>query len=287
MNDNEEYIPFSQRNGFAAIPPQLKIGEVSPELRRLVDYSIRKEVESVERLGFDSTVFSGQWKEVATDFHVKFQKQSASTFENSSFKFKKLIEFGTEKFPIGQLFDLIEFFIRHPNCTNKLKNELAEVFKISRSAYRIIDGQILAVGTQEQAKAFEEAISATELVGASAARRHLVEAGAALREGNWADSVRESIHAVEAMAMRINPLAKTLGESLKNIERSGYIHGSLKSAFEKLYGYTNDERGIRHALSDAESRVDEVDALFMLGACSSFVSYLIAREAYHSGAQSE
>ena len=160
-----------------------------------------------------------------------------------------------------------------------MKAELADAFVSARAAYRIIDGKIVAIGTEEQAAAFENAIAQTESSGASAARRHLLEAGAALRNASWADSVRESIHAVEAMARRINPQAKTLGEALKTLERGGYIHGSLKSAFEKLYGYTNDEDGIRHALSDAEARVDEVDALFMLGACAAFVSYLVSREA--------
>jgi hypothetical protein len=42
--------------------------------------------------------------------------------------------------------------------------------------------------------------------------------------------------------------------------------------------YTSDEEGVRHALVFGdEAQVDEADALFMLGACASFVSYLLAR----------
>jgi hypothetical protein len=45
-----------------------------------------------------------------------------------------------------------------------------------------------------------------------------------------------------------------------------------------LYGYSSDEEGVRHALVfKEEAQVDEADALFMLGACASFVSYLLAR----------
>jgi hypothetical protein len=52
----------------------------------------------------------------------------------------------------------------------------------------------------------------------------------------------------------------------------------MKGAFQKLYGYTSDENGIRHAsVFDPKAKVDETDALFMLGACASFVSYLLAR----------
>jgi hypothetical protein len=54
--------------------------------------------------------------------------------------------------------------------------------------------------------------------------------------------------------------------------------GSLKAAFGSLYGYSSDEEGVRHALVFSnETQVDEADALFMLGACASFVSYLLAR----------
>jgi hypothetical protein len=56
------------------------------------------------------------------------------------------------------------------------------------------------------------------------------------------------------------------------------LHGGLKKAFCVLYGYASDEEGVRHALVlEKEAQVDEADALFMLGACASFVSYLIAR----------
>ena len=60
------------------------------------------------------------------------------------------------------------------------------------------------------------------------------------------------------------------------MERSARIHGALKSGFLSLYGYTSDEKGIRHALLEKDApSADETDALFMMGACASFVSYLI------------
>lgn len=282
MDNKSDYIPFSQRNGLSPIPSQLKVGQVSSELRRLFEYSFSKEIDPYEYYHRPVYRLMDPWKHISSDYHVKFLGKSVTTFNNDSHVLRDSIGDHIENGTVGPLFDLIEFFIRHPDCSKKFKAELVDAFVIAKAAYRVIDNQIVTIGTEEQAKAFKAAISDTESVGALAARRHLVEAGAALRNASWADSVRESIHAVESMAKRINPEARTLGEALKTIERSGYIHGSLKAAFEKLYGYTNDEDGIRHALSDAESRVDETDALFMLGACASFVSYLIAREANHA-----
>ena len=55
----------------------------------------------------------------------------------------------------------------------------------------------------------------------------------------------------------------------------------LKVAVEKLYSYTNDTNGVRHSLvfEESEAAVDETDALFMMGACAAFVSYMLSRKA--------
>lgn len=278
MRSDDVYTPFSQRTSLVAIPPQLKIGEVSRELRQLLDYAIAKEIDNASANGVDHRYFRGNWSTVATDLHVRFFKRPIGLFENSVHKFKQETETFVKRANIGPLFDLIEFFSRHPHCTNGFKAELTDAFVSSRAAYRLVDAQVVAIGTAEQASAFELAVSAAESSGAISARNHLLKSGMELRSGSWADSVRESIHAVEAIARRFEPSANTLGQALRALETKGHIHGSLKAAFEKLYGYTNDEGGIRHALLEDVSRVDEVDALFMLGACASFVSYLISRD---------
>jgi hypothetical protein len=52
----------------------------------------------------------------------------------------------------------------------------------------------------------------------------------------------------------------------------------MKAGFNSLYGYTSDEQGIRHAhLNEPTAQPDETDALFMIGACAAFVSYLIGK----------
>ena len=79
---------------------------------------------------------------------------------------------------------------------------------------------------------------------------------------------------------RIDPNAgNTLGPALDSLEKAGVLnHRALKEAFSKLYGYTNDENGIRHALLEEEAAaVDLDDAVFMFGACASFAAYLVNR----------
>ena len=93
----------------------------------------------------------------------------------------------------------------------------------------------------------------------------------------FADSITDSIHAVESVARTIDPKAKTLGPALDSLQKSGLLkHPALKEAFSKLYGYTSDEQGIRHALLDKGSPDVGLDeAMFMFGACASFAAYLV------------
>lgn len=93
--------------------------------------------------------------------------------------------------------------------------------------------------------------------------------------GDYRNSIKESITAVEAISRSIT------GEKVLNFkkmeERGLIIPSVLRQAFEKLYGYTNDEKtGIRHALMDDEgSYVPQAEeALFMLVSCSAFINYL-------------
>lgn len=279
MVNQDSYIPFSQRTGYTATPTQLKLGEVSSELRRLLYYYIHLEIDRVKQSGYSHDFFSGSWDRVAQDLHVLFFGQNVSTYKNSSYELGRLLEKFIQTASIERLFDMIEFLVRHSGCSVELIENLTDAFVSARAAYRIIDSQIVAIGTEQQGAAFEAAIAAAEAKGAVASRKHLTAAGAELRGGNWAGSVRESIHAVEAMVLKLASDTTTLGPALTKLEKKGHLHGGLKAAFKALYGYSSDEEGVRHALVfNSEAQVDEADALFMLGACASFVSYLIARD---------
>lgn len=69
------------------------------------------------------------------------------------------------------------------------------------------------------------------------------------------------------------------------IDAQAKLHGALRLAFEKLYGYASDANGIRHALME-ESNLEQEDAVFMLVACSAFVSYVIAKQSRRNPAAS-
>ncbi len=132
--------------------------------------------------------------------------------------------------------------------------------------------------SREQGEATQQAIEMLRESGMEGATTHLRQAAACINERRFADSVKESIHAVESVACMIdNKASKTLGPALTSLEKAGLLnHPALKEAFKKLYGYTSDERGIRHAFLDQESADVGLDeAMFMFGACASFAAYLV------------
>jgi hypothetical protein len=272
-SDSKPYVPFSQRAGLEPIPPQLKLGQVSAELRRLLYYYISLEIDRGSYATPYSVVFKDEWRRVAMDLHVLFFEQPVDKFDIGAYANKQRFNLFIQDAKIGPLFNLVEFLVRHRGCSSELKRELADAFVTARAAYRLFDNKyITAIGTAEQAAAFERAIADAEVKNATAARKQLIAAGVALRNSDWAGSVRESIHAVEAMAVRLAPGTNALGAALKVLEQRGHLHGGLKAAFSSLYGYSSDEEGVRHALVFGdEAQVDEADALFMLGACASFV----------------
>lgn len=139
------------------------------------------------------------------------------------------------------------------------------------SAYRFVGKEIMEVTDKQEIVAIE-----TALVDAAQTVRTHLEASLRMlsdREApDYRNSVKESISAVEAACRLVadSPNA-TLKEALKKIK--GEVHPAMYQAFDKLYGYTSDASGIRHALSE-ESSITYADAKFMLVACSAFISYL-------------
>lgn len=86
---------------------------------------------------------------------------------------------------------------------------------------------------------------------------------------------KESISAVEAMCCIItNQKKATLSKGLEQLKNHGIIiHKSLEDAFQKIYGYASDEKGIRHGGIEFVNAPSE-DAKYMLVSVSAFVNYL-------------
>jgi hypothetical protein len=116
-----------------------------------------------------------------------------------------------------------------------------------RSAWRVVGAQLTKLTSEDEIEAVDQALS----------------------DGDGSDTV--STHLKAALSLMSDRKA------LKKLEAEGIlIHEAQRGAFDKLYGYTSDAGGIRHALLE-DSSLDYEDAKFMLVACSAFVNLLRAR----------
>ncbi len=155
--------------------------------------------------------------------------------------------------------------------------ELREIFHY-QLAYRIDTTStptIVPAATEQEGDALIGAIHDLAEAGLGGAAEHLRQAGERIRDQDWAGSVSASINSVESVAKQVTPgNADTLGKALAVLERRQDLHGALKSGFSSLYGYASAEPGVRHALLEDESKVTQDEAIYMIGACAAFCSYL-------------
>ena len=142
--------------------------------------------------------------------------------------------------------------------------------------YRFVGDKIVRITDPLEIEEIENALKCS-YEGCRSHINNAVELLANRENKDYKNSIKESISAIESICSIIVEKPKaTLGDALKLLESKRGLKGQLKSAFEKLYNYTNDKGGIRHAEGLFVSEVTFEEAKFMLVCCSAFVNYLIA-----------
>ncbi len=226
---------------------------------------------------------------------TEFLKETADTFqddipfmETNSDWYSTLRRWFLEEAHWNEVYDFIEFIFEFNSISGSdgenATSEINRICKRENSAYRLIDGQFASVTDATEVNELVEVVSATSTEAFTPVREHLKCAMQMLsdRENpDYRNSIKESISAVESITNILSGKKHNgMKSALDKLEKQGVInlHPALKSAFEKMYGYTSDENGIRHALM-GESNVRYEDAKYMLVVCSSFVNYLIAKTA--------
>lgn len=155
------------------------------------------------------------------------------------------------------------------NKNNYIK-DISSIFVAENVNYRIVNDQIMDIVDEEQIQSIEETLKSPYDV----VKKHYAKAIEKLyKENDYSNSIKESITTVESMCQILTKNDKaTLGDSLKVLKSD--IHPAMRGAFEKLYGYTSDAKGIRHANGVGEENATFSEAKFMLIICSAFVNYL-------------
>lgn len=274
-------MKFSERHGFSPLKG-IQLNSMDKELRislwNVIQNYFLKFIEIpnflMNRAGnnfyffFRNEIWGQHLKKPVDDLKSRyfiFQFREIFFSNLDWYKVYDLIELIVTKYPISPYKDRKNDFIKR--CNSVLQRE--------NSAYRIIGSIIAPITSKEEINEIEEALDQKDHF--KPATIHIKDALTFLsdkKEPNFRNSIKESISAVESMCQVIVKDKKaTLGQALKKIEEIIPIHKALKNAFSKLYGYTSEEGGIRHALL-AEPNVEYEDAKFMLISCSAFVNYL-------------
>lgn len=285
MQESESLDPriltFSQAQGYEALPGPLALEELSSDARRRLWDLLYLNVEDAnERWSGTEFGIIGDWAAIVTDLQREFLKRTVEQVSTLGSEFYSTFRIGIlTSFEFNVVFDLMQFIMRHPRCPTAFTSEVKHIFEQSQLAYFVDTNgppTIFPMSTIQEGKAITDAIHTLIEAGLAGAESHLRKAAELINQRDWPGSIRESIHSVESVARILAPdSASTLAPALKSLEERKHIHPALKDAFNKLYGYTSDEEGIRHALMDSsDSPSGRDEAVFMLGACASFASYL-------------
>ena len=250
--------------GYTPIPSEMQTEQVSKDLRTAL-WNILLSI--ITDLNFGLELWASYFEKPIDDFpystwtpHVKNYFFSSQWYE---------------------LYDLIEFILQHYKPfsyeNSLLIRDINAALESKLSAYRFINGQFTRVTDPQEIEALEEALQGSGFPGCRKHLQRALELWSDREHPDYRNSIKESISAVESIVRAITGNEKaTLGQALKELEKSKSLHPALREAFSTLYGYTSDEGGIRHAMLD-QPNVTADDAKLFLLLCTSFTNYLKAK----------
>jgi hypothetical protein len=268
---------FSERRGLKPVSEIIQVNEISQDLRHSLWNTLNINFllqYSSDSFGSEVLIFNDKYvSNFITRLWTDFFKRPLDDLPKHS----RLVVQGLRKWfdesHWYEVYDFLEITINYFE-SRRLVEDINAVLNRELSGFRFVGGVLTDITTEQEIEMLEEAL--TDRIF-STVSSHLKRALALMsdRENpDYRNSIKESISAVESLAKTIAGKPKaTLGEALKVLEVSNKVHPALKDSFLKLYGYTSDEGGIRHAML-IEPNLTSDDARFFLLSCTSFINYL-------------
>ncbi len=186
------------------------------------------------------------------------------------------------------VYDFVEFLASEEMeeyfDTNSYEEAINKVLTREASGYRLVTRLVVPISNDLELEEIDSAIKmGVTLSGFDGVNIHLSSALQLFSDRqapDYRNSIKESVSAVES-AVRVITGESTLGEGLKRLREHGInIDNQLKSAFEKLYAYSNNKSsGIRHSIVEEPQAPDFEDAKYMLVTCCAFINYLVGKTA--------
>jgi hypothetical protein len=187
-----------------------------------------------------------------------------------------------------RVYDLVQALVQYTDSNvyrddrRPLVTLFNSVLTLNRAGCRIVDDVVTEITDQAEMTAIEDAIASAS----PESRTHIKNALTLLAnrdDAQYAKSINESMLAAEAAARELAPgkPKATLGDALNSVTRSGNagFHPALVDGWKKLYGFTSDDGGIRHALHEGAIPPTQELAQYFVVTCSAFVNLVTAMRA--------
>lgn len=274
---------FSQRKGIRPAQKALQRESIDEELRNRLWSGLKIVVwdnwflshptsESAKRVELLVKLIWANYFKLPIDTVPAF----ADDFPKSAYEIIRGRFFGAEWW---EVYDFIEFVLKKiPNdWADRLRKVLNRFLEEENSAYRIVGREITEITDDYEIQAIESAIDRST----KSCRMHLsgsLELLSDRKRPDYRNSIKEAISAVESVCQAVTGRPKaTLGDCIKSLKGHTNMHPAFEQALVKLYGYTSDESGIRHALTEEHITPSFADAKFMLVVCSAFVNFILTK----------
>jgi hypothetical protein len=280
------FMRFSERIGKRAPKDVIQVDSMDDDLRNGLWNVVLKHIVNPFQSFFEGNYalsFSENYTLFLSKLWADFLKQPVDEIPFTFGEAKQILKELFSDSDYLEVYDLVDFIAGYSDSGFQgwtIIHDFNNVLQREVSAYRFVNGQLVPITNGVEMNAIEQAIQSSANSSYKGASIHLSAALEKLsdrREPDYRNSIKESISAVESVCQAITGDPKaTLGPALKKIEQKMPLHGALKEGLLKIYGYTSDSDGIRHALQD-EPNLSQEDALFMLVTCSAFVNYLTVK----------
>jgi hypothetical protein len=282
MKIDRDNLPFSKRYGYEPVEIPFQTDEIDSVLR--IELWNAFYIFIFRRLENADNYSKEQYRDLHQVIWFDFFKNALDDFPMKDYQFSNFIRQNIEKATWFKVYEFFEFiFINIENediyQSSEFEDYINQKLKANNSAYTLTGNHFIPITNEVEIDELKQTKSSSEKYGLTGIQEHLNSAIALLSQkpkANFRNSIKESISMVEVISRIIEPTENTLGKALNKLEKHQKISKTLKIGFEKLYAYTNDTNGIRHALMN-EHTVDFEDAKFFLVTCSSFTNYLIEK----------
>lgn len=267
---------FSQRKGLKPVSEIIQTDDMNDELRNSLWNALDINIWSIKDYVITHSSYKKPYINHFSEAWFYFFKKPIDTLPKNGKG--KLGEIRRHFFSCdwNEVYEFIEFVIRfYKDDRPGLSQYINVVLARELSGYRVIDGNVVDIIDRQEVEMLEEALRDTKFEGVNAHLKRSLELLSDRENPDYRNSIKESISAVESISKIITKQKKaTLSEALKVLEKNNKIHKALKDGFLKLYGYTSDEGGIRHAMAEEQPNITHADAKYFLLSCTTFVNYL-------------